>query len=148
MLSIPLPGNGMPDEDELKLLDALSRWIATNGEGIYGTRPWMVYGEGPSTTDPARPGAAADTHAYTPQDMRFTKKGEVVYAFLMGWPAKGRAAIKSLAVGSPHFPKAIAQVELLGAGAVKFTRDADGLAVLLPQEPPCDFACALKVTPA
>jgi alpha-L-fucosidase len=38
MLNIPLPGNGLPDEDEMKILDALARWIEPNGEAIYGTR--------------------------------------------------------------------------------------------------------------
>ena len=147
MLSIPLPGNGLPDEDELQLLDALSRWTSINGEAIYETRPWAVYGEGPSTIA-VRPGAAADTRAYTPQDFRFTKKGDTVYAFLMAWPANGQAVVKSLAAGSPHFPKEIARVELLGASPLKFTRNADSLTLTLPPEPPCDFACALKVTPA
>lgn len=24
-------------------------WMAVNGEGVYGTRPWKVFGEGPVT---------------------------------------------------------------------------------------------------
>jgi alpha-L-fucosidase len=147
MLNIPLPGDGYPDEDELKLLDALARWIETNGEGIYGTRPWAVYGEGPSTTGGGRRGMGGDVRSYTAEDVRFTRKGEIVYAFLMGWPADGKATVKSLAAGSENFPKQIAKVEMLGAGDVKFTRDASGLVVTLPQQKPGDFAYALKITP-
>jgi alpha-L-fucosidase len=143
MLSIPLPGNGFPDEDELKILDAMSKWIEPNGEAIYGTRPWSVYGEGPSTAE----GGRRDVRAYTAEDFRFTKKGDIVYAFLMGWPNGGKATIKSLATGSENYPKQIAKVELLGAGNVPFTRDASGLVVTLPQQKPNDYAYALKIMP-
>jgi alpha-L-fucosidase len=148
MLNIPLPGNGMPDDDEMKVLDGLAKWIAPNGEGIYGTRPFAVYGEGPSTTAQPRRGMGSDVRAYTSEDVRFTKKGDVVYAFVMGWPENGKSTIKSLATGSEHLPKEIAKVELLGAGSVKFTRDESGLAVTMPQERPNDYAYALKITPA
>ena len=57
-------------------------------------------------------------------------------------------AIKSLAQGSEHFPKRIAKVKLLGGGGLKFTRDASGLVVNLPDKKPNDFAYALKITPA
>lgn len=147
MLSIPLPGNGQPDDDELKVLDGLTQWIAPNGEGIYGTRPWAVYGEGPSTTGPQRRGMGSDVRSYTAEDFRFTRKGEIVYAFLMSWPETNKAAIKSLAKGNEHFPKEIAKVEMLGAGPVTFTRDASALMVDLPQTKPNDYAWALKITP-
>jgi alpha-L-fucosidase len=148
MLNIPLPGSGMPDDDELKLLDGLAKWIEPNGEGIYGTRPFSVYGEGPSTTAPPRRGMGSDVRAYTAEDVRFTKKGEIVYAFVMGWPENGKANIKTLAKGSEDFPKNVAKVELLGAGNLKFARDDSGLSVTMPQEKPNDYAYALKITPA
>jgi alpha-L-fucosidase len=148
MLSVPLPGSGMPDEDELKVLDGLASWMPTNGEGIYGTRPWALYGEGPTTTNRGRGGMGSDVRAYTAEDIRFTKKDEVVFAFVMGWPADGKATIKSLAAGSENFPKQVAKVELLGSGEVKFTRDASGLVVTMPAQKPNDFAYCLKITPA
>ena len=74
--------------------------------------------------------------AYTSEDVRFTKKGDVVYAFVMGWPESGKATIKSLATGSENFPKQIAKVELLGVGDVAFTRNDSGLLVTMPQENP------------
>jgi alpha-L-fucosidase len=148
MLNIPLPGNGLPDEDEMKVLAGLASWMPTNGEALYGTRPWAVYGEGPSTTAPARRGMGSDFRAYTAEDVRFTKKGDILFAILMGWPDNGKATIKSLAEGAANFPRKVAKVELLGSGEVKFTRDASGLVATMPQEKPHDFAYALKVTPA
>jgi alpha-L-fucosidase len=147
MLNIPLPGNGLPDEDEMKILDALARWIEPNGEAIYGTRPWAVYGEGPSTAPGGRRGMGSDVRSYTADDYRFTKKGDIMYAFLMNWPQGGKATVKSLAQGNENFPKDIAKVELLGAGPLTFTRDTSGLVVNLPETKPNDYAYALKVTP-
>jgi len=148
MLNIPLPGNGVPDDDEMKVLDGLAKWIAPNGEGIFGTRPWTVFGEGPATVPPARRGMGSDVRSYTAEDVRFTKKGDLVYAFLMDWPADGKATLKSLAAGSANFPKEIARVELLGAGNIAFTRDNSGLVVTMPEQKPNDYAYALKITPA
>ena len=63
-----------------------------NGEGIYGTRPWKVFGEGPSTVAGAQArgqfGGARDVRTYTAEDFRFTSKGDTVYAFMMGWPGE------------------------------------------------------------
>jgi alpha-L-fucosidase len=150
MLNIPLPGNGLPDDDELKVLSGITSWIEPNGEGIYATRPWKVYGEGPSVSGPVQRGTfggARDVRAYTSEDVRFTSKADTVYAFLMAWPEGGKATIKSLAEGSENFPKRIAKVKLLGAGSLKFTRDKDGLVVNLPESKPNDYAYALKISP-
>jgi alpha-L-fucosidase len=148
MLNIPLPGNGAPDDDELKLLDELAKWIAPNGEAIYNTRPWTVYGEGPSTVAGGRRGMGSDVRSYTSEDVRFTKKGDIVYAFLMGWPDSGKATIKNLATGSANFPKEISKVELLGSNIpLAFTRQETGLVVTMPDKKPNDYAYALKVTP-
>jgi alpha-L-fucosidase len=151
MLNIPVRGNGTIDDDELKVLQGLTSWIGPNGEGIYGTRPFKVYGEGPSTITQARGqfGGARDVRPYTSEDVRFTSKGDVVYAFIMVWPESNQATIKSLAKGSENFPKEVARVELLGMDAqLGFTRDATGLAVILPPQMRSQYPCALKITPA
>ena len=49
LLSIPLPGHGEPDSDEIAFLGELADWQQVNSEAIKGTRPWSIYGEGPST---------------------------------------------------------------------------------------------------
>ena len=131
----------------MKVLEGLASWIPKNGEAIYGTRPWSVYGEGPSTTTPQRRGMGSDVRSYTPEDFRFTRKGDVVYAFMMGWPENGKTTIKSMAQGSENFPREIARVELLDAGPLTFVRDTKGLTVNLPERKPNDYAYALKITP-
>jgi alpha-L-fucosidase len=152
MLSIPVRGDGTIDEDEVKVLDGLASWMPVNGEGIYSTRPWKVYGEGPSTVEANQTrgqfGGARDVRAYQPEDFRFTAKGDTVFAFMMAWPEGGKAIIKSLAKGSEHYPREVGRVEMLGHGApLTFTRDETGLVINLPEKKPNDFAYAIKIQP-
>jgi alpha-L-fucosidase len=144
MLSIPVRGEGTIDDIEVQILEGIAAWIAVNGEGIYATRPWKAFGEGPSTTAVVARGQLA---TYTSEDVRFTTKGDTLNAFVMGWPADGKALIKTLAKSAAVFPKDIAKVELLGAGAVAFTRDAAGLTINLPDKKPNDYAYGFKITP-
>ena len=151
MLSVPLRGNGSLDADEVGIVEGIGEWMAANGEGIYATRPWQVYGEGPSVDNPPPPGrfgGARDVQEYTAEDIRFMSKADALYAFVMAWPENGRATIKSLAQGSEHFPREIARVELLGAGPVTFARDGTGLVVELPETRPNDYAFGLKILPS
>jgi alpha-L-fucosidase len=112
-----------------------------NGEAIYGTRPWRVYGEGPTRT-PA--GSFKDTAGkpFTAEDIRFTRKGTTLYAIALAWPAAGKIAIKTLA-GTP-----VKRVELLGSTAkLRWSQTAGGLTIDLPAEKPGDYAFAFKISP-
>ena len=149
-LSVPLPGHGMPDADELKFLAELTAWMDVNGEGIFSTRPWKTYGEGPSVTTQAPKGqfgGARDVRGYTAEDMRFTMKGGSLYAFIMVWPESRSTVIKSLATSSPHIDgRKVADVSLLGyGGKLEWTQDENGLNVKLPAEPPSASAVTLKI---
>jgi alpha-L-fucosidase len=147
MLNIPLRGDGTIDDDELKVLQALAAWIAPSGEGIYATRPWKTYGEGPSTQAAAPTRGQAGAAKYTSEDVRFTCKGDTLYAFVLGWPTGGKALIKTLAKGATAFPKDVARVDLLGVGPLSFTHDTSGLTINLPDHKPYDYAFGFKITP-
>jgi alpha-L-fucosidase len=149
-LSVPLPGNGVPDADELAFISGLTAWMDVNSEGIYSTRPWKVYGEGPSVTKVAphgQFGGARDVRGYTSEDVRFTTKGDTLYAFVMDWPASHTAIVKSLAKNSPQIGgQQVADVSLLGYnGKVDWTQDEQGLTVKLPDQPPSASAVTLKI---
>jgi alpha-L-fucosidase len=152
MLNIPVRGNGTIDDDEIKVLSALTDWIGPNGEAIYETRPFVVYGEGPSTAKAAPAGhfgGVTDVRKYSDKDIRYTTKGETVYAFVMGWPENSTVTLTALATGAKGFPKNVGKVELLGSGApVTFNRDDKALTIKLPSEKPNDIAYALKISPA
>jgi alpha-L-fucosidase len=149
MLNIPLRGDGSPDEHELEFLAGLTAWMDVNSEGIYATRPWKIYGEGPSTT--ARPAARGagrvSAPAYTSEDIRFTTKGDTLYAFVGVWPESRSVVIKSLGNNSLQVAgRKIADVSLLGySGKLDWTQSADGLTVKLPEKAPSEHAVTLRI---
>jgi alpha-L-fucosidase len=154
MLNIPLRGDGSVDDKEVSLLEDLAAWMDINAEAIFATRPWKIYGEGPSTQtfEKGQFDGSKDIAAFTAQDLRFTtaKDGKTLYVIAMGWPADGKVTIKSLATGSPHLPGEIGTVKLLGPKAkVSAQRTAEGLVVTFPasQQPAPGqvAACVLKV---
>ena len=149
LLSIPLRGDGSIDEDESKFLDGLESWMPMHGEAIYGTRPFAMFGEG---APDIRGGGNFNENrgrAYTSKDIRFTTKGDVLYAFVLAWPEDGKVTIESLAQGRTEYPKQIGRVELLGVnGALPFERQAGGLVVTMPAAKPNEFAYVLKIRPA
>jgi len=149
MLNFPLPSSGTLDDRELKILAEVTAWTAVNGDAIFSTRPWKISGQ--SSSAAATP--AQDTNfneskrrELTANDVRFTKKRDTLFAFVMGWPA-GQAVLSALGASSPHAPGTIERVELLGSpGNLKFTRDQAGLHIELPPQPPCNHAIAFRIS--
>jgi alpha-L-fucosidase len=148
LLSIPLPGHGEPDGDELAFLDELAQWQQINSEAIKGTRPWKIFGEGQSTEVKGVAAYQLSKYKFDQTDIRFTTKGDVLYAIALGWPTDNRLLIKSLASTAPHYERQIRKVELLGAKSeVSWTRGPDGLSIRVPQDPPCHHAYCFKILP-
>ena len=150
MLNIPLRGDGSIDDCEEAFLAGFTAWMDVNSEGIYGTRPWKVYGEGPSTAPrpPAAPGSGrGPAPPWTSEDIRFTTKAGALYTFVGAWPESRVAKIRSLAAGSPQLSGAkVANVSLLGyGGKVTWTHDEQGLSVTLPDRAPSRYAVTLKI---
>lgn len=142
LLNIGPKADGTIPDKEQEMLREIGAWLQINGEAIYGTRPHTVFGEGP--TEVAE-GAFTDTkrQAFTGQDIRFTTKGDTVYATLLAW-SEQPVTIKSL--GGDGFGT-VADVSLLGhSGTLDWAQDENGLTVTLPTQKPCDFAFSLKVT--
>ncbi|MGO8758509.1 MAG: alpha-L-fucosidase [Terracidiphilus sp.] len=147
LLNFPLPNSGVLDPEEIEVLEGITAWMAVNSEGIYSSRPWKIYGEGPSTqiapsterfNESKRPDLTAD-------DVRFTTKGSTLYAFVMGWP-RNAAVVRALGAGSPQNPGRIRHVKLLGhSGSLKWKQDQEALKVEMPAEKVSDIAVALKI---
>ncbi|HJQ30754.1 MAG TPA: alpha-L-fucosidase [Pyrinomonadaceae bacterium] len=148
LLNFPLPNDGMLDAEELKILSAITDWMRVNGEAIHDTRPWKIYGTGPAA---AASGADAKFNEskrreLTAEDVRFTRKGQTLYAFFMGWPERGEVNVASLATPGGLAAGRVGKVELLGfPGELKWSQDAEGLKVRLPEERPGSHAFALRV---
>jgi alpha-L-fucosidase len=147
LLNFPLPNSGALDAEELKILEGITTWMAVNSEGIYSTRPWKIFGDGPALGDKGKGRFNEQGRkALTAADVRFTTKGRAIYAFVMGWPEK-EAVVKPLGTASAQAPGKVANVELLGhKGKVQWKQEAGGLKVQLPAEKPSDHAVTLKVT--
>jgi alpha-L-fucosidase len=168
MLNFPLPASGMLDKDELEVLSGITDWMAVNGEAIYSTRPWKVFGEGPASAVSKNEKETSAAQAFnehnrkdlTSQDIRFTLKGNTLYAFFMGWPETGQVVIRQLADKSQLAPGNIDHISLMGGGEftsggeeltsgggeLTYTRDEQGLKLRLPAQPPGKFAYTLKIS--
>lgn len=154
LLNVPLPASGMPDDEELKIVDGITAWMKVNSEGIYATRPWKIFGEGPGMFKTAAGSGMDGTPEHfnesrrkdlTGADVRFTTKAGALYAFVMGHNAR-ETRIASLAPARGLESRRITRVELLGsAEPLKWTQGADGLSIASPQSWPSDHAVTFKI---
>jgi alpha-L-fucosidase len=143
LMNVVLHADGSLPVQSDQLLTDLKNWMAANSEAIHGTRPWKIYGEGPTET---AVGAFAESVAYTARDIRFTTRGETLYAITLGEP-QGQVAIAALAKGNPHEHRAVRKVRLLGhPGHVAFRQTGQALVVDLPLALPTRHASALAIT--
>jgi alpha-L-fucosidase len=145
LLSIPVRGDGSIDELEMEFLEGLSAWMDVNGEGIFGTRPWKVFGEGPTQISTGM--FNENQVKFTPQDFRFTTKGNALYMFMMGWPGGKQVVVKSLASDSPLLAgKKIAGVEMLGQKErLTWQQTPEGLTIALPGEAATSYAVTFRI---
>lgn len=151
MLNIPVRGDGTIDELERQIVEGIGRWMKINGESIYGTRPWKIFGEGPAQENAAALSAQGFNEGkgkpFSGLDYRFTTKGNSLYAIALGWPENGKALIKSLAKGNQLRPDPVNRVEFLGLGNLKFEQKPEGLEVILPEnKPELSYAYSLKIS--
>ncbi len=129
LLNVPQRPDGTIDDECDYLLGRIAAWIAPNGEGIFGSRPWQVAGEGPSAVK-ATARFEEPVVAWSPAVFRFTQKGDTLYAYQMRRPEDGQTVIRSLASGQAW---SVAGVRLLGHGDVSFEQTAEGLRITLPR---------------
>jgi alpha-L-fucosidase len=120
------PDGSLPSQSA-ELLTQLAAWMKVNSEAIHGTRPWKLYGEGPTN---AKAGAFEESGDYTAQDIRFTTKNGALYAIFLGWP-RGESVIRSLGRNALSGSE-IERVDLLGGPELQFRRDTGALRLTLP----------------
>ncbi|MBL7739944.1 MAG: alpha-L-fucosidase [Chitinophagaceae bacterium] len=151
LLSVPVRGDGTIDADERKIVEGIAGWMQINNEAIFNTRPWKIFGEGPAIESAAPLTAQGFNEGkgkpFTHEDIRFTIKGDILFAFLLGWPGEKETVIKSLAATSPQLAgKKIRDVSLIGYhGKLEWQQTTEGLKVKMPLQPPCENAFVLTI---
>lgn len=145
LLNINPRADGTIPEPTRERLLAMGKWLRLNGEAIYGTKTWEIFGEGPTEVVEGHFGERK-IKDFTAADIRFTRKGNALYAILLGWPGE-RVTIRSLADGIALWFGEIRRVEMLGVPApLKWSRSKQGLLMQMPGAKPCDYAYVLKIT--
>ncbi len=140
LLNIGPRPDGTITEGQQEVLLQIGNWLAVNGDAIYGTRPWIVAAEG---NQQGTAGAFTDNEetSYTAQDIRFTCKGDTLFAISLEWPEK------PVTVHSIGNDLKVTSVELLGASEKPaWKQTPSGLQVNYPAGKPSDYAHALKIT--
>jgi len=148
LLNIPVRGNGTIDDQEIAVLNGIAAWMDVNKECIFGTRPWKVYGEGPSTQGPQlAPTGLNESKArpFTADDVRYTLKGGVLYAIMLGAPTAD-VHLKSLGTAANLLSGPVKSVALLGsAEQLQWSQTSDGLSIKAPRGKLSDIATVFKI---
>ncbi|MFI1772375.1 alpha-L-fucosidase [Thalassobellus citreus] len=146
MLNVSPKANGMIPQNQQDILLEIGDWLKINGEAIYGSRPWKVFGEGPTKQE--KSGMFLDKITYTPQDIRYTRKGNTIYAIVLGWPGNNKPLTLSTftkAVIRNQIPE-IETVSILGyKNDVPFSIDDKGLHLKTPNQEIDDKAFVIKI---
>ena len=149
LLNVPVRGDGTIDEKELKIVQGIAGWMDVNKECIFGTRPWKVFGEGPASA-----GAVLSAQGFnegrgkplTAEDVRFTQKGNVLYATVLGAPTNG-VSIKSLGKNAKLLDQKISRIQLLGSKEKLTWQQTDAALVIgQPEKAPNNFANVFKIS--
>jgi alpha-L-fucosidase len=138
---VQYPDGSLPPESQAMLAD-LRQWMAINAEAIHRTRPWTVFGEGPTQ---AAAGAFKESAEFTADDIRFTTRGNTLYAITLGEP-RGRVSIGSLGRAAAQAPRGVRSVRLLGVTQpLGFQRTDSALVIELPERLPVRHAGVFKI---
>lgn len=137
----PKPDGTFPIEAEI-ILREMGKWLALNGEAIYGTTTWVSYGEGPHAITKNGAFNEKEVPIFDASDVRFTVKDQYLYAICLGVPHKP-VTIETLKL---LWPGEIRSVHMLGVDQeLAWKLDELGLTIDLPAEKPCDHAVVFKI---
>jgi alpha-L-fucosidase len=145
LLNVGPRADGTIPDQAANILREIGKWLEVNGEAIYGTRPWHTYGEGPTNIH-ADSFGERKSQPFTAKDIRFTTKGNILYAICLDWPGE-EVNIESLSKRTFLGSDEITSISLLGSrDKLAWSRDENGLKIKLPAQKPGDYAYVFKIT--
>jgi len=154
LLNVGPKADGTIPEEARDCLLGMGKWLEVNGEAIYGTRPWVIFGEGPTDMEGGaytESRGREDAVRYTGQDIRFTIKDNILYAICLDWPGD-EVVIHSLKrleeeLSIYWVEQDIKSIKMLGVDKeLKWSLDEDGLMIKTPGKKSCEHAFVFKIT--
>ncbi len=145
LLNVVQTPEGDLEPDMLKILEEIGIWTSANGEGIYGSRPWKIYGEKPADKPEKKLDRFDENFGFSSKDVRFTTKDNILYAYCLGKPETD-IVIKSLAKSSKLAGKPIASVTMVGSKEkLSWKQTSDALVIKKPANLPSWQVTGFKI---
>jgi alpha-L-fucosidase len=136
LINVVQTPEGDLEPDMLKILEEIGIWTSANGEGIYGSRPWKIYGEKPAEKVSKKLGRFDENFGFTSKDIRFTTKGNTLYAYCLGKPEED-IKIRSLAKSQKPATARIVSVSLIGSNEkISWKQTSEALVIKKPVKLP------------
>ena len=126
---MPPRADGTLDDKTLEILEGIGEWMEVNGDAIYNTRPWLIYGEGPKR----EMGHSDNTSPYNEKNIRYTqsKDGKTLNVIFLGWPGED-VTLHQVLVENENSD---AEINLLGHNkAIKYSTNSNGeITIIIPE---------------
>jgi alpha-L-fucosidase len=144
LLNVVQTPEGDLEPDMLQILEGIAAWTSVNGEGIYSSRPWKIFGENSKEAEGFKPEQFDENYKFNSKDIRFTTKDGILYAFCLGIPVDD-IRIKSLGRNS-KLSSPVASVKLVGSDAkVRWSQAQDVLVIRKPSKIPAGEVPCYKI---
>jgi alpha-L-fucosidase len=145
LINVVQTPEGDLEPDMLQILEEIGIWTSANGEGIYGSRPWKIYGEKPDDKPEKKLGRFDENFGYSSRDIRFTTKGNILYAYCLGKPEED-IKIRSLAKSSKPITNPVSSVSMVGSKEkISWKQNAEGLVIKKPSTMPSWQVIGFKI---